>query len=206
MTGGEDWTPKDCNEGPSDWDCWATVCWWVGVSVITTTVKVVKVEVCPFEVMTDCITLVEDVVNGVVGSVGVVMSSEAVVGGGGVVVVVGVVEVVGCVEDDVVDVAEVLDGDDVPVVEVVGVTGVIEVVEGVVARVDVVVVVIVSGDEGDDVVEGWEEVVVLFEACRLANAYTLEANLTSSFANASIACRFDVNTPSLKCGYTACNA
>jgi hypothetical protein len=205
----------------------------------------VKVEVRPSEVTTDSISEVVEVVKGVVGAVEVetTLSWAVDVSGGGVVesvVEVAVVEVVGPV-DVVVDVSEVLVGDEdeddvevddvvlvVEVVEVVGSDEVVEVVEvgvvevvddlvevvevvDVVNVVDVVVgseVVVVVCVEEEELVE--ESVVDVFElavvVCRFATLYTLEAKLTSSSANASTARRSDVNTPSLKCGYTACNA
>lgn len=120
-----------------------------------------------------------------------------------VVLVVEVVEVVG--SDEVVEVVE------VGVVEVVD--DLVEVVEAVdvvdvVVGSEAVVVVCVEEEElvEESVVDVFELAVVEEVVCRFATLYTLEAKLTSSSANASTARRSDVNTPSLKCGYTACNA
>jgi len=49
-------------------------------------------------------------------------------------------------------------------------------------------------------------VVVELEACLFAKARTLDANGLFSRSRNSIACLFEVNTPSLKCGNTACSA
>lgn len=50
------------------------------------------------------------------------------------------------------------------------------------------------------------DVVMVLLDCRFAKAMTFAARFVSARANASNACRFEVNTPSLKCGYTACRA
>jgi len=218
VTEGDNLTPKLCNDGCWDSDPGAAVGLWVGVIVLTTTVTVVKVEVRPFAVSTVSIVLVDDVMNGVVGS--------GVLGGGGVVSAGAVVGVVGEVAgglvalvdvvEGVVEVVEALGRGDVPVLELEEVDGPrsddvvgtedgedvvgADVVGGVAVVVCDVVVVVV------EVVVRVDEVEVLFEFCRFAKAYTLEANLMSSLANASTACRFELNTPSLNCGYTACNA
>jgi hypothetical protein len=175
---------------------WAgTLSWAVDVSgggVVESVVGVGVVEVVE----------VVGVVAAVVDVSEVFMGDEDEDDDDGVVLVVEVVEVVG--SDEVVDVVEVgvVEVVDV-VVEVVDVVDVVDVVGGF----EVVVVVVVEEEE-EELVE--ESVVDVFElavvVARFATLYTLEAKLTSSSANASTACRSDVNTPSLKCGYTACNA